>query len=138
MVVIFYLGFGCLHCVEQLKTFAPLAKEYAEAGIELVAISTDNRDDLAKSLKDFNAAGKFTLPLLSDAKLDAFRAYRAYDDFENAPLHGTFLIDAQGRARWQDIGPEPFMDARFLLNESKRLLKLEVDKSERPGVAAVR
>ena len=38
------------------------------------------------------------------------------------PLHGAFLIDGNGLVRWQDIRFEPFMDAPFLLAESKRLL----------------
>ena len=41
VVIIFYLGLGCLHCVEQLEAFAPMAEAYADAGIELVGISTD-------------------------------------------------------------------------------------------------
>ena len=53
-----------------------------------------------------------------------FRSYRAYDDFENKPLHGTFLIDGTGRVLWQDIGAEPFSDPAFLLEEGKRLLKI--------------
>ena len=56
--------------------------------------------------------------------MQAFRLYRAFDDFEAAPLHGTFLIDSAGLVRWQDIGPEPFMDVKFLLGEAQRLLAL--------------
>ena len=62
------------------------------------------------------------IPLLSNADLDVFKEYRAYDDFEEQPLHGTFVIDAQGLVRWQDISYEPFMDAEFLLHEAQRLL----------------
>jgi len=39
------------------------------------------------------------------------------------PLHATFLIDARGEVRWQDVSAEPFTDAAFLLEEAKRLLK---------------
>ena len=45
-----------------------------------------------------------------------------YDDFEKSAIHGTFLIDGQGKIRWQDISAEPFMDGAFLLKEAKRLL----------------
>ena len=48
-----------------------------------------------------------------------------FDDFEDQPLHGTFLIDAQGRMRWHDISYEPFMDPQFVLDEAKRLLNQE-------------
>ena len=64
----------------------------------------------------------FPFPLVSDASLKVFKQYRAYDDFEQQPLHGTFLIDRQGLVRWQDISYEPFTEAEFLLRESKRLL----------------
>ena len=54
--------------------------------------------------------------------MDVFKQYRAYDDFEKQPLHGTFLIDRAGLVRWQDISYEPFEEVEFLLKESKRLL----------------
>jgi hypothetical protein len=41
-------------------------------------------------------------------------------------LHGTFLIDAKGRVRWQDISYEPFTKIDWLLKESRRLLALPV------------
>jgi peroxiredoxin len=124
VVVIFYLGYGCLHCVEQLNAFAPKAREFADAGISLVAISTDPKDQLKQSLQQCRLEGGFPFPLVSDASLGAFKAYRCHDDFENAPLHGTFLIDAEGRVRWQDIGFEPFTKPEFLLQEAKRLLPI--------------
>ena len=123
VVVIFYLGYGCLHCVKQLHAFEPLAKEYEAAGITLLAISTDAPTDLSRATEAAQRqAGPFPFALASDAGLEAFRRYHCFDDFEKAPLHGTFLIDGQGRIRWQDIGAEPFTDAAFLLTESKRLL----------------
>jgi hypothetical protein len=64
------------------------------------------------------------ITLASNASLDAFKAFRCFDDFEGQPLHGTIFVDGEGRIRWQDIGHEPFMDADFLLREAKRLLRL--------------
>ena len=120
VVVIFYLGYGCLHCAEQLQKFAPAAEKYADAGIELIGISTDSQKDLKQSIDNYK--GGMPFPLVSDEKLDVFRAWRAFDDFEQKPLHGTFLIDGAGLVRWQDISHEPFMDPDFLLKESQRLL----------------
>ena len=120
VVVIFYLGYGCLHCAEQLQAFAPLTKQYQEAGISLIAISTDNPTDLKISVDNYE--GGMPFPLVSDERLEVFKRYRAYDDFEKTPLHGTYLIDGQGFIRWQDIGFEPFMDPKFLLAEAQRLL----------------
>lgn len=127
VVVIFYLGFGCLHCTQQLAAFAPLARQYDEAGISLVAISTDDVDSLHKAwdAAKVQEAGQFPFPLAADPKMDIFKRYGCYDDFEKSPIHGTFLIDGQGRIRWQDISAEPFMEGEFLLKEAKRLLAAE-------------
>jgi peroxiredoxin len=122
VVVIFYLGFGCVHCVEQLKAFGPMTKEFADAGISLVAISTDDVPTLEKSLQKAATDSEFPFPLVSDSGLEAFKSYRSYDDFEKSPLHATFLIDGEGLVRWQDISFEPFADAKFVLGEAKRLL----------------
>ena len=121
VVVIFYLGYGCLHCAEQLQAFAPKTKEFEEAGISIVAISTDTPEDLTKSVTNYEK-GEFPFPLVSNSKLDIFKAYRAFDDFETSTLHGTFLVDSEGKVRWQDISYEPFMKPDFVLNEAKRLL----------------
>ncbi|MCG8648601.1 MAG: peroxiredoxin family protein [Pirellulales bacterium] len=121
-ILIFYLGFGCLHCVEQLHAFSPMSKQFQDAGIEIVAISTENIEELQFGLKNFEE--KLDIPLLSDGQQHIFKSFRCWDDFESQPLHGTFLIDARGRVRWQDISHEPFTDAKFLLEESKRLLSL--------------
>jgi len=124
VVVIFYLGYGCLHCAEQLHAFAPKMDAFKEAGLEVIAISSDDLEGLKKSLENYDG-GPLPIPLVADPKLDAFRAYRAMDDFEEIPLHGTFLIDSQGLVRWQDTSYEPFMDPDFVLKEAKRLLATE-------------
>lgn len=122
-LVVFYLGFGCLHCVQQLEALSPKAKAFADAGIQIVAIGNET---LAKTQDNVAALGdkKFTFPLLADPELAAFKAWRCYDDFENLPLHGTFLIDGDGKIRWQDISFEPFTQVDWLLAESQRLLAL--------------
>ena len=132
-VVLFYLGHGCVHCTEQLNKFAPAVKDFEAAGVSVVAVSTDTREELSDSLNALKSEGpgKFPIPLVSDSDLGAFKAYHAYDDFENVPLHGTFLIDGRGLIRWQDVAAEPFADPAFLLAEAKRLLAQgEGDRAE--------
>jgi peroxiredoxin len=121
-ILIFYLGFGCLHCVEQLHAFSPMADAFREAGIELGAISTESAEQLQLGVKSFDK--DLEMPLFADPDHKIFKEYRCWDDFEDQPLHGTFLIDASGRVLWQDISHEPFEDAAFLLEEAKRLLLL--------------
>ncbi|HUG89212.1 MAG TPA: redoxin domain-containing protein, partial [Planctomycetaceae bacterium] len=134
VIVIFTLGHGCLHCAQQLQAFAPRTDAFAAAGISLLAISTDDRPSLKKSLDDYGSEG-FPFPLVSDAALEVFKTYRAFDDFENQPLHGTFLIDAEGLVRWQDISYEPFDKVDFLLAEARRLLALSGPAPSRTAVA---
>jgi peroxiredoxin len=132
MIVIFYLGHGCLHCVEQIQAFVPKADAFSQQGIDLIAISSDAPDKLRLALEN-DSASAAAIKLLSDPSFDVFKAYRAFDDFEKQPLHATFLIDANGDIRWQDISYKPFMDIDFLLTESKRLLALpSTDNSPTP------
>ncbi|MEE3220482.1 MAG: redoxin domain-containing protein, partial [Planctomycetota bacterium] len=99
----------------------PMMKQFNESGIELAAISTDDMSGLKESIENYDE-GVLPIPLVADAELDVFKAYRAYDDFERQPLHGTFLVAPDGLVLWQDISYQPFMDAKFLLNEAQRLL----------------
>ncbi|HEV3263457.1 MAG TPA: peroxiredoxin family protein [Gemmataceae bacterium] len=122
VVLIFYLGNGCPHCIQQLNAFGPMVPQFAAAGISLAAVSTETVEGLKKTFKKTRLAADFLL--LSDHQLKAFKVYRAFDDFEHMPLHGTFLIDGEGLLRWHDIGYEPFTDARFVLDEARRLLRL--------------
>ena len=123
MVLVFYLGKGCTHCMDQLNAFDPLTKEFEAKGITLMAVSTDTTAGLLDTFIGYDAKDRhFSFPLLSDPSLTTFKKYRAYDDFEKTPLHGTFLIDPSGRILWQEISYEPFMSPKFLLEEAERLL----------------
>lgn len=125
IVLIFYLGAGCPHCIEQLNVFAPATDDFSKLGITLVGVSTDTGTGLKATFDKTTLGSAFPFTLLSDASQRAFKAYRAYDDFEQTPLHGIFLIDGEGRVRWQDISYQPFQQVDFLLEEAKRLLSLE-------------
>jgi peroxiredoxin len=122
VVLIFYLGSGCLHCVEQIQKFVPEATKFQQAGISIAAISTEPLDVLQGSVEKLSPKEAVPFPLAADPEMNVFKSYRAYDDFEDMPLHGVFLIDGTGLVRWQDISYEPFTDAAFLLDEAQRLL----------------
>lgn len=124
VLVLFYLGGKCAHCMQQLELIGKEIEALRARNTEVVAISTDAPEG-TKALKA-NADGiKFPMPLLSDPKMDLFRAYRAFDDFEDSPMHGTFLIDVGGGVRFQRIGPEPFLDVEFLKSEAARIEALK-------------
>jgi peroxiredoxin len=123
VVVLFYLGGQCAHCLQQLQLFGEQFTALRDAGTDVVAIGTDGLE-AARALKSSDDSVKFPMPLLADPEHAAFRAYRAYDDFESTPLHGTFLVDERGGVRFHRIGPEPFLDADFVKSEAERVRKL--------------
>ena len=123
VIVVFYLGYGCLHCAEQLQAMAKAFPEFQKAGFDIIAVSTDKQINLKRAYKNYE--GGFPFPLVADPEMTVFRQYRCYDDFEKAALHGTFVVDAAGNVRWQDISYDPFKDTEFLLKEAVRLISLE-------------
>ena len=125
VVVLFYLGGTCEQCVKQLKAFAAAGKDFKAAGIEIAAIGTEVAADLQATQKLCSVGAAVPFPLLADPELKTFKAYRCFDDFEQKPLHGTFLVDGAGQVRWLDVSYEPFQDAQFLLKEAKRLLRFD-------------
>lgn len=121
-LLVFYLGHGCVHCIQQLKAMVPVAPDYSAAGLPIIAISLDAPEDLAWTVRRTGTKDAVPFTIVSDESLAGFKKFQAFDDFEDRPLHGTFLVDAKGRVRWQDIGAEPFMEVEFLLAEARRLL----------------
>jgi len=132
VLLVFYLGHGCLHCLDQLNALAPVVGAFQSAGIDILAISADSPEALQKTQAQAKAGGGFPFPLVADPAREVFRQYRVYDGFEDLPLHGVFLVDGAGLVRWQDISFEPFTDMKFLLDESKRQLQQIGDKSRLP------
>ncbi len=128
-ILILFLGNACTHCSEQLKAFSERAGEFEQAGLPIVAISTDKPEDVAATA----SPPPFTVH--SGADTLAFKALDAWDDFENKPLHATCYIDAAGRMAWQHVSYEPFMLPDFLLEEIKRLQRLN---GPQPAVAGVK
>ncbi len=61
------------------------------------------------------------LVLVSDAANAAFRDYGGWSD---EALHGTFILDGEGRVQWQTIGESPFMAIDNVVAEVPRLRAL--------------
>jgi peroxiredoxin len=113
-LLVFYLGEECAACSKQLSALSGEIKNFADLGISITAISKDAEPP----------AGKRTFPVLGDESRELFKAFGVFNDFEKdpLPLHGIFLIDAQGYIRWSEISADPFMNFKFLKEESKRCL----------------
>ncbi|MDA0814849.1 MAG: redoxin domain-containing protein, partial [Verrucomicrobia bacterium] len=79
-IMIFYLGKGCIHCMEQLQAFAPVQEKFAAAELPILAIGTDSVEGIRETF--LNAEGEktaFPFPLYSDVEFGAFKVFRAYD-----------------------------------------------------------
>lgn len=135
VLVMFYLGSGCVHCVEQLQAFAPFKAKFESMGVPMIAVSTEDSGKLKDSLKVLAKGETFSIPLASDSSLTLFKQYGVYDDFEKMPLHGTFLIDSAGKVRWRDVSFEPFTKPEFMLEEAKRLLQPVAAPAQRGPIA---
>jgi peroxiredoxin len=129
ILMVFFLGKDCPHCVKQLEAFVKKADELQKEGLTLVAVSTDTQPQVKEFLAKYKS-GPYPFLVLADDKYSAFEPYRVYDNFEKIPMHGTFLIDKDGYTRWFDVSFEPFMDVNFVLGEAKRLLNRPVPPIE--------
>ena len=112
VIVIFYLGGQCLHCMEQMNEAYKLSDQFQQNGTEIIAISKDDLD----TIKQYEQS-KIGVKLLSDPDFSNARRFNSYDDFEEIELHSTILIDYAGRVHWSKHGGDPFMDFDFLMNE---------------------
>lgn len=124
LVLVFYLGAGCPHCIEQLKSFVPLREKYEQAGLTVIAVSTDSVDGLQKTFQVAGAGDAIPFQLVSDEKQSTFGEFGAMDSRNNEPLHGTYLISPNGRILWHNIRREPFMATRSLLDEAQRVFSV--------------
>lgn len=119
VLLVFYIGDTCPHCVDQLVAISKRSGEFASRRTAIVAVSSQSPESLASSEK--LGGGQVAARLLSDPAHANARAYRAYDDFEDRELHATVLVDAEGKLRFRRSGGEPFMDLDFLLAEIDRV-----------------
>lgn len=122
-LLLFYLGSACGHCMTQINAFAKAAPEYEKAGVQLAAITLEPMSLASRITEQMTTKKLPPFPLYCDPSLAMFKAFQAYDDFEDEPLHAAVLVDGEGKVRWWDISWEPFTDTAFLLTEAQRLLK---------------
>jgi peroxiredoxin len=117
VLLVFYLGEECVHCMEQLRAIDGKKSEWEEQNAVVLAVSSASPEKNKSSL----ALGDLSAQLLSDKDHENARRFTSYDDFEEIELHSTILIDAQGRVHWKRTGGDPFADVDFLLAELTRM-----------------
>jgi len=131
VILVFYLGRECLHCMKQLKDINEKKEDWDRLETLVLAVSGNAPQDNAKNLKSINLPA---VRVLSDSKFTNARRYRSYDDFEEMELHSTILIDKKGRVHWARTGGEPFSKMDFLVKQLERMNQsVETDKAPPSG-----
>ncbi|MBS1827238.1 MAG: redoxin domain-containing protein [Acidobacteria bacterium] len=131
ILLVFYLGRECLHCMKQLNDIQAKKNDWERLETVVLAVSGNKPEDNARNLKSIQLPA---VRLLSDAGFANARRYRSYDDFEEMELHSTILIDKKGRVHWARTGGEPFGKMDFLLKQVERMnAAVETDKAPSGG-----
>jgi peroxiredoxin len=114
VILVFYLGAECPHCMRQLHDIGAKKSDWDRLNTVVLAVSSTAPDKNSKALKEF---GDLPIRLLSDDHQANAHRFHSYDDFEEAELHSTILIDREGRVRWARNGGDPFSDMAFLVKQ---------------------
>lgn len=117
VVVVFYLGYGCSHCVAQLLALDKDLHYFSELNTDIVAISSDSPEH---TIERYREHGEFHFPVLADVDYAVSQRWGVYqpgtDERPEFISHGTFLLDADGKVIWGACGKEPFLDNKTLLH----------------------
>lgn len=116
VVLVFYNGYGCSHCVAQLIGIQRDLEYFGELRAKVIAVSDDSPEHTSEKYAEF---GEFDFAVLSDPDNLIAKKYGCYeagnDVAPDTKLHGTFVIDRAGQLIFSHRGSEPFADNRALL-----------------------
>jgi len=99
VVVYFYPAASTPGCTKQACAFRDNLHELNEAGLEVIGISPDKPEKLAK----FRDAERLTFPLLSDPDRKVLTAWGAYGEKQmygktvQGVIRSTFVVDEKGK-----------------------------------------
>jgi peroxiredoxin len=122
VVLVFYYGYHCNHCVGQLFALHDDIAKFRELGAEVLAISADPPELTQQRFKKY---GPFAFPVLADAGNKVAQAYGVFRPASGKTpeelQHGTFVLGRDGKVHWAQYGNEPFTGNVTLLHELARL-----------------
>ena len=101
VVVIFYRAYLCPFCHIQLVGLQQLHGLFQDLGAEVIAISTDTREDAEKMVN----VREIEFPVLYDTDGSVSRAWGVYDILnDGCAAPSTFVIDGTGELAFWKIG----------------------------------
>ncbi len=119
VVLVFYYGYHCNHCVSQLFALNKDIAKFSELGVHVVAVSADPVELTRERYKQY---GAFKFPVLSDSNNNLAEKYETYspakeDGKEGDLMHGTYVISRHGKIVWANRGDTPFTENRTLIHK---------------------
>jgi len=122
VVLVFYYGYHCNHCVGQLFALHDDIQVFREVGAQVITVSADPPELTRDRFRQY---GEFAFPVLSDRGnkiAQVFGVHQPATEKTGEDLqHGTFVIGRDGEVHWAHHGNYPFTDNATLLCELARL-----------------
>lgn len=131
MLLIFYYGYYCDHCVRQLFDVRRDREAFACLDVRMAAVSADPAEETRRRFAKY---GPFDFPVLSDPDNQTAQKYAVMRG--GLIRHGTFLIDRGGTVRWVNVGDAPFRRNTALLTQlaaMEGLLHLDAQRPAPPS-----
>ena len=123
VLLVFYYGYHCNHCVSQLFALDRDIEKFRELGVQVVAISADPPELTRERMTQY---GRFRFPVLTDVGNKVAEKYEVFvpnmkPEQEGSLVHGTFIVTRSGKIAWTNRGDGPFTENRTLLHEIARV-----------------
>jgi peroxiredoxin len=109
VVLVFFKGVRCAFCVKDLRATLREARARVGQAVEIVAVSSQKVDDVAKALAILGVNETDRFHLLVDEKTASFSDFGCGTGRE--ARHGLFLVDGNVRVRSRYIGETPYGDS---------------------------
>ena len=119
LVLVFFLGAECSHCTQKLRELLKDARELGDGKVEILAISSWRVPNPAAVMEMLGVTKSDRFHLLVD---DTHRSFRDYGCFNSKPMHGLFVIDADGVIRARYSGETPYADTREAAKLARQLM----------------
>lgn len=116
VVLIFYQGYSCPHCVMHLRAMEDQKADFDHAQATIAAISADT---VAESKDSIGLYGDFAFPLLSDPDHAVAKEYGMMFDAKTA-YHGVVVINSDGVVKFIWRGSKPYEDIDQILWSAQR------------------
>jgi FtsP/CotA-like multicopper oxidase with cupredoxin domain/peroxiredoxin len=106
-------GLDCPHCVGQIALLRSNHQRLTALGLRVLLITANSAKKLAADLDEYQTALPFLA--LPDEDLVVFRKFGCAPPPGEEPLHGLFVISAQGVIQWQHVSQDALLDELLIL-----------------------